>query len=102
MSATAAHFRLPSLSWRFASVWSQISRVWRKLALPSLLGNLADPMIYLLGLGCGLGALVKTVDGVPYVPGRRQWCASRHEYRQLRDAVLRLFAHMHVQRTWEG
>ena len=39
------HFRPPSLSLRFIPVWRRNFLVWRKLAIPSLLGNLADPMI---------------------------------------------------------
>jgi lipooligosaccharide transport system permease protein len=49
-------FRPPSLSLRFIPVWQRNFLVWRKLAIPSILGNLADPMIYMLGLGYGLGA----------------------------------------------
>ena len=30
-----------------------------KLALPSILGNLADPLIYMLGLGYGLGKMLR-------------------------------------------
>ena len=103
MSATAHHFRLPCLSRRFASVWSRNYRVWRKLAAPSLLGNLADPMIYLLGLGYGLGALVETVDGVPYVHFLAAGmvcfsCMNTASFETLYSA----FSRMHVQRTWEG
>ncbi|MCB1960894.1 MAG: ABC transporter permease [Rhodocyclaceae bacterium] len=103
MPATAHSFRPPSLSWRFASVWSRNYRVWRKLAAPSLLGNLADPMIYLLGLGYGLGALVETVDGVPYVHFLAAGmvcfsCMNTASFETLYSA----FSRMHVQRTWEG
>jgi len=51
------HLRLPQLSWRFIPVWQRNYLVWRKLAIPSILGNLADPMLYMLGLGYGLGSL---------------------------------------------
>jgi lipooligosaccharide transport system permease protein len=47
-------------------VWRRNFLVWKKLALPSILGNLADPLIYMLGLGYGLGAMLPTVDGQPY------------------------------------
>ncbi len=36
----------PQLSLRAFAVWRRNFLVWRKLAIPSLLGNLADPMIY--------------------------------------------------------
>ena len=103
MSATAHHFRPPCLSWRFASVWSRNYRVWRKLAAPSLLGNLADPMIYLLGLGYGLGALIETVDGVPYVHflAAGMVCFSSMNTASF-ETLYSAFSRMQVQRTWEG
>ena len=45
----------PLLSLRFIHVWRRNMLVWRKLAMPSVLGNLADPMLYMLGFGYGLG-----------------------------------------------
>ena len=57
----------PSLSLRFIHVWRRNMLVWRKLALPSVLGNLADPMLYMLGLGYGLGAMLPNVVGMPYI-----------------------------------
>ncbi len=40
---------------------------WKKAAIASILGNLAEPMTSLFGLGFGLGAMVGRVDGIPYV-----------------------------------
>ena len=48
-------------------VWRRNFLVWRKLALPSVLGNLADPLIYMLGLGYGLGAMLPEIAGQSYV-----------------------------------
>lgn len=41
--------------------------VWRKLLLPSLLGNFVDPLLYLLALGYGLGHFVGQMEGLPYI-----------------------------------
>ena len=57
----------PSMSLRFVPVWRRNLLVWRKLAIPSILGNLADPLIYVLGLGHGLGSMLPEVGGVPYI-----------------------------------
>src|SRR4029077_19255254 len=54
-------FALPSMSLRFVPVWRRNLLVWRKLAIPSILGNLADPLIYVLGLGYGLGSMLPQV-----------------------------------------
>ena len=63
----AKHFRLPDISSRFFAVWRRNFLVWRKLAIPSMLGNLADPMVYMLGLGFGLGTLLPQVGGMQYM-----------------------------------
>ncbi|WP_437558143.1 ABC transporter permease [Acidithiobacillus sulfuriphilus] len=41
--------------------------VWRKLLIPSLLGNFGDPLLYLLALGYGLGHFVGQMEGMPYI-----------------------------------
>ena len=43
------YYAFPSLSLRFVAVWRRHFLVWRKLAIPSILGNLADPLIVLSG-----------------------------------------------------
>ena len=51
-------FAAPRLSLRFVPIWRRHFLVWRKLTVPSILGNLADPLLYMLGFGYGLGALL--------------------------------------------
>ncbi len=41
--------------------------VWRKLLIPSLLGNFGDPLLYLLALGYGLGHFVGKMENLPYM-----------------------------------
>ena len=55
-------FALPRLSLRFIPVWQRNFLVWKKLAIPSVLGNLADPMLYMLGLGFRGGKRPQRVD----------------------------------------
>lgn len=97
------HFAPPVLSLRFAPVWGRNFLVWRKLALPSLLGNLADPMIFLFGLGYGIGALVPTVGGVPYIAFL---AAGMVCYSTMNSATFEVlyssFSRMHVQKTWDA
>src|SRR6266513_114646 len=72
-------FAPPSMSLRFVPVWRRNLLVWRKLAIPSILGNLADPLIYVLGLGYGLGSMLPEVGGVPYIAflAALAWAASK-------------------------
>ncbi len=93
----------PQLSLRFFPVWRRNLLVWRKLALPSLLGNLADPMIYMLGLGYGLGAMLPDVNGVPYIVflAAGTVCFSTMNTATF-EALFSAFSRMHVQRTWDA
>lgn len=93
----------PAVSPRALAVWRRNFLVWRKLALPSLLGNLADPMIYLFGLGYGLGGLLPQIDGVPYIAflAAGTVCAATMNAASF-EALYSGFSRMHVQRTWEA
>ena len=95
--------RFPDLSLRALAVWRRNFLVWRKLALPSLLGNLADPMIYLFGLGYGLGGLLPQIEGVSYIAflAAGTVCASTMNAASF-EALYSGFSRMHVQRTWEA
>ncbi|AGM41702.1 ABC-type multidrug transport system, permease component [Spiribacter salinus M19-40] len=57
----------PQLSLRFIAVWLRNLRVWRKLMLPSILGNFGEPLLYLLALGYGLGQFVGEVEDMRYM-----------------------------------
>ena len=97
------YFHLPQLSLRFIPVWRRNYLVWRKLAIPSMLGNLADPMLYMLGLGFGLGSLLPEVAGVPYITFL---AAGTVAYSTMNSATFEVlysgFSRMHVQRTWDA
>jgi lipooligosaccharide transport system permease protein len=99
----AAHFAVPRLSLRFVHVWRRNRLVWRKLAIPSMLGNLADPMLYMLGLGYGLGAMLPEVGGMPYITflAAGTVCSSTMMSASF-EAMYSSFSRMHVQRTWDA
>ncbi len=96
-------FRFPCFSLRFIPVWRRNFLVWKKLALPSVLGNLADPMLYMLGLGFGLGSLLPDVDGMSYLTFLG---AGTVAYSTMNSATFETlysgFSRMHVQKTWEA
>jgi lipooligosaccharide transport system permease protein len=97
------HFFAPQLSGRAFAVWQRNFLVWKKLAIPSVLGNLADPMIYLFGLGYGLGGLLPQVGGVPYIVflAAGTVCSSTMNAASF-EALYSGFSRMHVQKTWEA
>ena len=87
----------------FFPVWQRNFLVWRKLALPSILGNLADPLIYMLGLGYGLGAMLPEIGGQPYIAflAAGTICASTMNAATF-EALYSSFSRMHVQKTWDA
>ncbi len=91
------------LNMNWTSVFRRNFLVWKKLAAPSLVGNLADPMLYMLGLGYGLGAMLPSVDGVPYL---NFLAAGTLAYSVMNSATFETlysaFSRMHVQKTWEA
>ncbi|HUW36035.1 MAG TPA: ABC transporter permease [Rhodocyclaceae bacterium] len=99
----AADLSPPAISVRAIAVFRRNLLVWRKLAIPSVLGNLADPMIYLFGFGYGLGSLLPRVGGVSYITflAAGTVCASTMNAASF-EALYSAFSRMHVQKTWEA
>ncbi len=87
----------------FFPVWHRNYLVWKKLAIPSILGNLADPLLYMLGLGYGLGQFLGEIGGVPYL---NFLAAGTLAYSVMNSATFETlyssFSRMHVQKTWDA
>lgn len=49
------------------AVWRRNAKVWTKMARVSIVIQFGEPLIYLLGLGYGLGQFVPAMDGLPYL-----------------------------------
>ncbi len=97
------YYAFPSLSARFLAVWQRNFLVWKKLAIPSILGNLADPLIVLFGLGYGLGAALGEVGGSSYFAFLAGgFLASTTMYAATFESLFSAYSRMHVQKTWEA
>ncbi len=96
-------FALPQLSLRFYPIWRRHWLVWKKVAASSIMGHLADPVIYMLGLGYGLGRLLPTIGGMPYMAflAAGTVCYSTMNSASF-EALYSGFSRMHEQRTWEA
>ncbi|MDY0108301.1 MAG: ABC transporter permease [Giesbergeria sp.] len=102
-----SNWRPPVLSLRWWPVFLRNLLVWRKLAIPSLVGNIAEPLMWLVAFGYGMGALVgqMQVNGqqVPYILflASGSICMSAMNAASF-EALYSAFSRMHVQKTWEG
>jgi lipooligosaccharide transport system permease protein len=100
-------WRVPDLSFRWWPVFLRNLLVWRKLAIPSLVGNIAEPLMWLVAFGYGMGALVGSVrmNGVevPYILflASGSICMSAMNAASF-EALYSAFSRMHVQKTWDG
>ena len=100
-------WRPPSLSARWWPVFLRNFLVWRKLALPSLVGNIAEPLMWLVAFGYGMGALVGQVNvgdtQVAYILflASGSICMSAMNAASF-EALYSAFSRMHVQKTWDG
>jgi len=97
----------PRLSMRWWPVFQRNLLVWRKLALPSLLANIGEPLLWLVAFGYGLGAMVGRVpthgQEVPYIVflASGSICMSAMNAASF-EALYSAFSRMHVQKTWDG
>ncbi len=97
----------PRISRRWWPVFLRNLLVWRKLAIPSLVGNIAEPLIWLVAFGYGMGMLVGQVKAggtaVPYILflASGSICMSAMNAATF-EALYSAFSRMHVQKTWDG
>ncbi|WP_298213955.1 ABC transporter permease [Acidovorax sp.] len=100
-------WRPPHLSARWWPVFLRNLLVWRKLAIPSLVGNIAEPLMWLVAFGYGMGALVGSLEvsgqKVPYILflASGSICMSAMNAASF-EALYSAFSRMHVQKTWDG
>ena len=97
----------PRLSMRWWPVFQRNWLVWKKLAIPSLVGNIAEPLMWLVAFGYGLGSLVGQLESggekVPYILylASGSICMSAMNAATF-EALYSAFSRMHVQKTWDG
>jgi len=111
MATTPSHWAAPRLSRRWWPVFLRNLLVWKKLAVPSLVGNIAEPLMWLVAFGYGMGALVGQVTiatpqgdtAVPYILflASGSICMSAMNAASF-EALYSAFSRMHVQKTWDG
>lgn len=94
---------MPANAWNWVAVWRRNYLGWKKIALASVLGNLADPMIYLFGLGFGIGTMIGPVEGTSYIAFLAAGMVATSAMASATfETVYGSFGRMNDQRTWEG
>src|SRR5438128_2577567 len=96
-------YAAPRPTTRFWPVVLRNLLVWKKLAVPSVVGNIAEPLITLVAFGYGLGSLVGQIGGRPYI----EFLASGSvtvsaALAATFEALYSAYSRMAVQKTWDG
>jgi len=84
-------------------MWQRNFMVWKKYLGERILGNVADPLITLVAFGYGLGSLLPTIDGLPYILflAGGSVCMSTMNSAKF-ESLWGAFTRMHAQRTWDA
>jgi lipooligosaccharide transport system permease protein len=103
MDVLTSFYAPPRITPRFWPVVLRNLLVWRKLAVPSVVGNIAEPLITLVAFGYGLGALVGQIGGRPYI----EYLASGSvtvsaALAATFEALYSAYSRMQVQKTWDS
>ena len=96
-------YAAPRLTARFWPVVMRNLLVWKKLAGPSVLGNIAEPLITLVAFGYGVGSLIGEIEGLPYI----QYLASGSLAASAAlaatfEGLYSADSRMAVQKTWDS
>ncbi len=57
----------PNLHPAAFAIWRRNALVWRRLFVSSLLFHFGEPLLYLLGIGYGLGRFIDGMEGISYL-----------------------------------
>ncbi len=85
------------------SVLRRNFKVWQKLIIASLLGNFAEPLLYIAAIGYGLGRFIGEMGGLPYEVFLATGiiCSTAMNTASF-EGMYSCYTRMAVQKTWEG
>lgn len=88
---------------RFQTIVLRNSLVWRKHIMATLIGNLGQPLLFLLAMGYGLGRDVGPIDGLTYLqflaPGL---AVSSVMYSAAFETTYGSYTRLSIQKTYEA
>lgn len=98
-----SHYAAPQVTRRFWPVVMRNLLVWKKLAVPSVLGNIAEPLITLVAFGYGVGSLIGQIDGLPYIEFLASGSvAVSAALAATFEGLYSAYSRMAVQKTWDS
>jgi lipooligosaccharide transport system permease protein len=96
-------YAAPQVTRRFWPVVMRNLLVWKKLAVPSVLGNIAEPLITLVAFGYGVGSLIGHIDGLPYIEFLASGSvAVSAALAATFEGLYSAYSRMAVQKTWDS
>jgi lipooligosaccharide transport system permease protein len=102
-STIASYFRVPKLSYRVWRVWRRDQDVFMKTYKVNFIPPLLEPVLYLLGLGLGLGSFVQLPEGLPYdVFIAPALVAVSMMYASFFECTYASFVRMYYQKTFDA
>lgn len=96
-------FKMPDISFRAYRVWQRNRDSFIRFYRASLIGSLGEPVMYLFGMGLGIGGYLSSVDGMPYIqfiaPGIIMITAM---YSASFECTFGSYTRLKGQKTYEG
>lgn len=96
-------WRVPRARRGALAIWRRNVLVWRKLIAPAVVMNFGEPILYLLGLGYGLGFFIGEMADMPYLTFLASGIiASSAMTTSTFEGMYSVFTRMVPQRTYEA
>lgn len=96
-------FKIPDISPRAYRVWQRNRDSYKRFYRANLIGALGEPIMYLFGMGLGIGHYMASIEGIPYIqfiaPGLIMITAM---YSASFECTFGSFTRMVGQKTYDG
>ena len=97
------HWRPPAPRSLAFAVWRRNARVWRRLVVSNMVLYFGEPLLYLLGLGIGLGRFVGDIDGIDYFAFLASGLVASSAMTSASfEAIYSAYTRMVPQKTYDG